>query len=110
MAPPSDDNIKNVGSVHLTTLVVASNPRPFGTGTSIALNLHFLLKAPISDGEALEKTILARLYNHTKLSFDAPRVCFVSIGVCLSHHSILFYTYLIFSNSSLALGRERSTQ
>ena len=86
MAPSSDDNIKNVGSVHLTALVVLSNPRPFGTGASVALDLHLLLKAPALEGDRIEKdpiekTVLARLYNNMKISFDAPRVCFVSIGV-----------------------------
>lgn len=79
MAPSSDDNIKNIGSAHLTTLVVLSNPRSCGQGLTIALDLHLLLKSP--EGEAIEKTVLARLYNHTKISFTAPRVCFVSVSV-----------------------------
>ena len=95
MAPTSDDNVKNIGSVHLTSLVILSNPRSCGTGPmSIVLDLHLLLKSPEGDattpeGGAIEKIILAHLYNNTRISFVAPRVCFVSIGVCLpSPHSV----------------------
>lgn len=82
MAPSSDDKVKNVGSVHLTSLVVLSNPRSYSTGMSTVLDLHLLLEPAEAEGEVVEKTILARLYNQARISFAVPRVCFVSIGVC----------------------------
>lgn len=107
MAPSSDNSVKNVGSVHLTTLVVLSNPRPCGPGLSIALDLHLLLKSP--EGEAIEKTILARLYNHTKISFAAPRVCFVSVGVCPSPlYSVFCASLTTFNDRSPALKRTKN--
>lgn len=89
MAPPNNDSVKNTGSVHLTSLVVLSNPRSHGVGMSTVLDLHLLLEPAEANGEAIKKTILARLYNQTKISFAAPRVCFVSIGVCSSPISFI---------------------
>ena len=81
MAPPSADSIPNVGSVHLTSMVVLSNPRPSDKAKTVFLDLHLLLDSP--DGDVIEKTILVRLYNEGNRSFEAPRVCFVSSSVCL---------------------------
>lgn len=82
MAPSSDDNVKNIGAVHLTSMVVLLNPRSYGMGPmSIALDLHLLLEPLEPEGDAIEKIILARLYNQTKISFVDPRMCFVSFCV-----------------------------
>lgn len=99
MAPSSDDNVKNVGSVHLTSLVVLSNPRSLGTGMATVLDLHLLLEPVEAEGEAVEKTVLARLYNQTKISFSSPRVCFVSIGVRPPPPCFILYLFDCFDRS-----------
>jgi hypothetical protein len=78
-----------MGSVHLTSLVILSNPHSCGPGMAVVLDLNLLLKSPDPEGEAIEKIILARLYNQARISFTAFRVCFVSIGVCQCFHPVL---------------------
>ena len=82
--PPSANNVKNSGAVHLSCIAVLSNPRRLSTANNIALDLHLLI-GPV------EKVILAHYFNANGLSFTEPRVCSVnfSVGPSLAHFFIL---------------------